>query len=143
MMAEWRNGGKSGKREKGHIPFRDRASQWRMKKMHERETVGELEEIASEGERSQSTQEEPEQEPDKIDELVQEPDPSAVDGIAERWRADDDEEEAHAEELSALQELAEKRQRLYKARKLQPSWQCESVFKKEVTDMSTVTARCA
>ena len=57
--------------------------------------------------------------------------------------SDDDEEEADAEEVSALQELAEKRQRLYKARKLQPSWQCESVFKKEVTDMSTVTARCA
>lgn len=55
--------------------------------------------------------------------------------------SDDDEEEADAEEVSAVKELAEKRQRLYKARNLQPSWQCESVFKKEVTDMTAVTAR--
>ena len=77
-----------------------------MKKMHARETVGELEEIYSEGGKSQSTQEEPEQEPDEVDDLVPAPDPSAVDGIAE---SDNDEEEeqdeaddAHAEERQAM-----------------------------------------
>ena len=96
---------KSGKRERGHIPFRDRASQNLMKKMHERETVGELEEICSEGGKSQSTQEEPEQEPDEVDELLPAPDPSAVDGIAESDNDEEEEDEAddaHAEERQAM-----------------------------------------
>ena len=97
---------KTGKRERGHIPFRDKASQNLMKKMHERETVGELEEIGSEGGKSQSTQEEPEQEPNDADELAQEPNPGAVEDIAERWKADDGEEheseDAHAEERQAM-----------------------------------------
>ena len=96
---------KSGKRERGHIPFRDRASQLLMKKMHEREPVGELEEIDSEGGRSQGTQEEPEQQPDKDEEeLVQKPDPSADDGMAEHGEAEEAEEkgeEADDEEKSA------------------------------------------
>ena len=95
---------KSGKRERGHIPFRDKASQNLMKKMHERETVGELEEIGSEGERSQSTQEEPEQEPDKVDGVVQGPKPSAADDVAERWGAHDDEEEGEDEADGAQDE---------------------------------------
>ena len=54
---------KSGKRERGHIPFRDKASQALMKKMHDRDAEGDQEEIGSQGGRSHGTQEEPEGEP--------------------------------------------------------------------------------
>lgn len=53
---------KSGKCERGHIPFRDRASQNLMMKMHEREVVG-FEEIGSQGGAPHGAQEEIEQEP--------------------------------------------------------------------------------
>ena len=51
----------SGKKQRGHVPYRDRASQSLMKKMHEREPASQdPEEVASHG-----TQEEPEVEPDE------------------------------------------------------------------------------
>ena len=62
---------KSGKRERGHIPFRDKASQSLMKKMQERQAEGEVEEIGSQGGQSHGTQEEPEQEPDLADGTAQ------------------------------------------------------------------------
>ena len=52
----------TGKKQRGHIPFRDKASQALMKKMPDREPVdtGEREEIGSEGGRTKSSEEEPE-----------------------------------------------------------------------------------
>ena len=51
----------SGKKQRGHVPYRDMASQSLMKKMHEREPASQdPEEVASHG-----TQEEPEVEPEE------------------------------------------------------------------------------
>ena len=52
----------SGKRARGHIPYRDRASQALMKRPHDPETSVQELEVAS-----QCTQEEPEREPDKAE----------------------------------------------------------------------------
>ena len=50
----------NGQKQKGHIPYRDKASQPLMKKMHERERVADPE-VSSQG--TNATQEEPEGEP--------------------------------------------------------------------------------
>ena len=53
---------KTGKREHGHIPYRDKASQSLMKRMHDREIASQDPEVASQG----RTEEEPEGEPDAL-----------------------------------------------------------------------------
>ena len=55
---------KTGKKQRGHIPFRDKASQALMKKMPDRQPVDtdEAEEIGSQGGKSKSSEEEPEAE---------------------------------------------------------------------------------
>ena len=84
---------KSGKRERGHIPFRDKASQFLMKKMHERDAEEtEREEIGSQGEKSQSSQEEPEGEPDL----------DAEDGKREHGESEADEAENAENEKDAM-----------------------------------------
>ena len=88
---------KSGKRERGHIPFRDKASQSLMKKMHERETEGDQDEVGSQGGKSQGTQEEPEQEPDL----------SAIDGMAAQGEAEGEVESADEKEAMDVDEADE------------------------------------
>ena len=54
----------SGKKQRGHVPYRDKASQGLMKRMHEREPASQDPDVESHG---HETEEEPEVEPPGVD----------------------------------------------------------------------------
>ena len=78
----------SGKKQRGHVPYRDKASQSLMKRMHEREPVSQDPEVESQGHR---TEEEPEAEPLRDDTLPPNESPDAQSNVDEGSDAAEDE----------------------------------------------------